>query len=401
MNILVKNARLIDREIDEVSDIYIEDGRIKEIGKALEKDCKVIEGKNFALMPGFVDLHVHFREPGRTDKEDLETGGKAALRGGYTLVNLMANTSPIASNMEVVDYVLDKGKKLDLVDIHQTVSLTENFDGKTLSHLEDIDGNKVRFISDDGYGVISNKVSYDSMIRAREKGFIIMTHAEDMDLTPIDYRMSENIITFRDIYLSEVTGARVHFCHVSTREAIEAIGGAKEKGTQVTCEVTPHHIAMWDDDYKVNPPIRDKEDAEALIEAIKTGVVDAIATDHAPHTKKDKEKGAPGISGIETAFGICYSNLVKPGHISLQKLSELMSTNGAEIMGANKGRLKEGYDGDLVLLNLEDKYIIDREEFESKGKNTPLDGEEIYGQVAMTIKAGEVKYINDRYSELI
>ncbi len=400
MNILIKNSKLVDKEMEIVSDIYIENGKIKEIGENLQMDCEIIDGKGFTIMPAFVDLHTHFREPGRTDKEDLETGGRAALKGGYTLVNLMANTDPVASNMELVDYVLRRGEELDLVQLHQTVSLTKDFDGKTLSHLDLIDVEKVKFISDDGYGVISNKVSYDSMIKAKEKGFIIMTHAEDMDLTPIDYRISENIITFRDIYLSQVTGARVHFAHVSTEEAIKGIREAKSKGVNVTCEVTPHHIYMYNSDYKVNPPIREERDVSALIEAIKDGTVDAIATDHAPHTEEDKEEGAPGISGIETAFGICYTSLVKEGHIDLKKLSEIMSTNGAEIMGANKGRLKVGYDGDLVLVNLEDKYKIDSKKFQSKGKNTPLDGIEVYGEVAMTVKAGDIKYINDKYSEL-
>ena len=346
MEILIKNARLIDPELDEILDIYIKDGLIDEIGENLVKDCKVVNGEGLLAMPSFIDLHAHFREPGWEYKENIETGSKAALRGGYTGVNAMANTNPIASKMETIDYVLNRSKELDLIDLHQTASLTYEFDGKTLDHIDRLDREKVKFLSDDGMGVVSNKVVYDAMIKAKERDFTIMTHAEDMELTPIDYRISENIITFRDIYLSEVTGAKLHMSHVSTKEAIESIRQAKKKGVKVTCEVTPHHIALWNLDYRVNPPIREREDAISIIEGIKDGTVDAIATDHAPHTEDDKKKGAPGMSGIETSFSICYTKLVKDGHINLQKLVSIMSTNPAKIMGVNKGKLKPGYQGD-------------------------------------------------------
>ncbi len=397
MEILIKGSRIVDEELDFLGDLYIKDGKIKEIGKDLNYDCKLINGQGLVLMPAFIDLHVHFREPGYTYKEDLSTGGKAALKGGYTLVNLMGNTNPICSSMETVEYILNRGKELDLVDLHQTVTITKDFDGETLKHLETLD-NRVKFISDDGYGVKSNLVMYKAMVKAKEKSLTIMTHAEEEDLTPIDYRISENIITIRDIYLSKVTGAKLHLSHVSTKEAIEEIRRGKKEGVNVTCEVSPHHISLWNNNYKVNPPIREKEDVEALIEGIIDGTVDSIATDHAPHSKEDKENGAPGLSGIETAFSVSYTSLVKSGKINLKKLSKIMSGNPGRIMDVKKGRIEKAYDGDLVLVDLEKEKIINSENFLSKGKNTPFEGMKFYGDVVSTIKDGKVKYLNKNYS---
>ncbi len=391
MDILIKGARIVDEAKDFIGDLYIKDGKIEEFGKDLNFDCKQVDGRGYVLMPAFVDLHVHFRDPGNTHKEDLYTGGRAALRGGYTYVNLMGNTKPISSSMEVVEYVLKKGKELDLVDIHQIVSVTENFDGSSLGHIDGLDS-RVKFLSDDGVGISSNIVMYKAMLKAKEKGLGIMVHAEDSDLTPIDYRISENIISIRDIYLSKVTGAKLHLCHVSTKEAMDEIKRAKEEGVNLTCEVTPHHIALWDNPYRVNPPIRTQADAERLIEGIIDGSVDAIATDHAPHTKEDKENGAPGLSCIETSFAVSYTSLVKSGKIDLKKLSRIMSAKPSEIMDINKGKIEKGYDGDLVLVDLDKEITIDGSKFESKGKNTVFDGMKFYGEILMTLKAGQIKY---------
>lgn len=397
MNLLIKNTNIVDEKRNIIGDIYIENGKIKEIGLALKKDCMTIDGSSLVTMPSFVDLHVHLREPGFTHKEDIESASLAALKGGYTLVNAMANTSPIASTMEVVDYVLNKSKGINLIDIHQTVSITKDFDGKTIDHLDLIDRNKVIFISDDGYGLESNLVMYKAMLKAVEKDFIIMTHAEERNLTPIDYRMSENLITYRDIYLSSVTNARVHFSHVSTKEAIDGIRTAKGKNIKITCEVSPHHISLFDNDYMVNPPIRQIEDIEEIIRGIKDGTVDAIATDHAPHTEEDKENGAPGMSGIELAFPIVYSSLINRG-INLSKISSLMSANPSRIFGRKKGLIEIGYDGDLVMVDLKGEFIVDSKEFLSKGKNTPYDGKKLKGIIVGTIKSGELKYKNSNYS---
>ena len=391
MKLLIENSRIIDEEMDFVGDLYIEDGKIVEWGEDLNYECETIDGRDLVLMPAFIDLHVHFREPGYTHKEDLESGGQAALKGGFTFVNLMGNTNPICSSMETVNYVLDRANRLNLVDMHQCVTITKDFDGKSLDHLDKLD-NKVKIITDDGMGINSNIVMYNAMVKAKEKDLTIMTHAEDKELTPIDYRISENIITIRDIYLSKTTGVKLHLAHVSTKEAIEEIRKAKSEGVNVTCEVTPHHISLWDNDYKVNPPIRSKEDVDEIISGIIDGTVDTIATDHAPHTQEDKEKGSPGLSGLETSFSLIYTTLVKENKISLNKLSKIMSANGARIMDINKGKIKVGYDADLVLLDLNKRLIIDSNTFVSKGKNTPFNGMEVFGEVVMTLKDGLVKY---------
>lgn len=392
MELLIKNARIIDKKTDFIGDLYIRDGKIWDYAVRLDYDCRTIDASGLCLLPAFIDMHVHFRDPGYTYKEDLETGGHAALAGGFTLVNLMANTQPICSTMETVDYVLNKAKKLDLVDVHQCVSITDSFDGQNLGHLDRID-DKVRIISDDGVGVKSNLVMHDAMIKARERDWIILSHAEDDNLTPIDYRLSENIISFRDIHLSEVLESKLHLTHVSTKEAIQAIRESKAKGNKyLSCDITPHHMTLWDSDIRVNPPIREEEDADEIIRGIIDGSVDAIATDHAPHSKEDKLQGAPGFIGLETSFSLSYTSLVKAGHIDMKRLSELMSARPGELMGVKKGRIKRGYDADLVLVDLEKEFRIDSSSFLSKSKNTPFEGKEVYGEIQMTIKKGRVRY---------
>lgn len=392
MELLIKGARIIDWRQDIISDVYIKNGTIQDIGNNIQVDCKIIEAKGLALLPSFVDMHCHFREPGFEYKEDLLSGNLAAVRGGYTAVNLMANTNPVCSNMEVVNYVLNRAKEIGLIDVHQSVSITNGFDGHSIYHLDNID-ESVKIISDDGNGVENNRVMLQAMLKAVEKNLIIMSHAEDRELSLYDTALSENISTIRDIELANYTKARLHMAHVSTKEALQYIIDGKRKGINITCEVAPHHIALDNStEYKVNPPLRNKEDVNFLIEGIKQGWVDVIATDHAPHSALDKEKGLPGISGLETAFSVCFTKLVKEKHISLNKLSELMSKNPANIMRLNKGQIKKGYDGDLVIVDLEKMYHIDISKFASKGKNTPFDKSKVWGSIEATIKAGEIIY---------
>lgn len=396
MDLIIKNARVVDSLQDFIGDIYIEKGIIKEVGLNINIDnIEVIDAKGLVVMPSFIDTHAHFREPGLTYKEDIETGSRAALRGGYTGVCLMANTKPICSSREVLESIRNREKELGLVDLHQCVSVTKGFNGKDLSHLDEfVDDEKLKAISDDGVGVMDSEVMYSAMLKAKEHGWVIMSHAEDKGFSNIDMKIAENIMTLRDIYLAKETGARLHMCHVSTKEAIEYIRDAKKCFSNITCEVTPHHIYLTKDisNYRVNPPIREKEDVKEIIKAIKDGVVDCIGTDHAPHTKEDKENGSPGMVGLETAFPICYTSLVKCGEISLNKLSEIMSKNGADILGMNKGRISPGLDGDLVLLDLDKKIVVDSKSFHSKAQNTPFEGMEFYGEVQMTIKSGRVLY---------
>lgn len=396
MNLLIKNARIVDYSQDFIGDIYIENGNIKEVGLDINIDAiNVIDAKGLTLMPSFIDTHAHFREPGLTYKEDIETGSKAALRGGYTGVCLMANTKPICSSKEVIEEVRNREKELNLIDLHQCISVTKGFNGKDITHLDNFaNDNRLKAISDDGVGVMDSEIMYKAMLKAKEHGWVIMSHAEDHSFSDIDMRIAENIMTLRDIYLAKETGARLHMCHVSTKEAIGYIKNAKKRFSNITCEVTPHHISLTKDinNYRVNPPIREKEDVYEIINAIKDGIIDCIGTDHAPHTQEDKEKGSPGMVGLETSFSICYTRLVKSGAINLNKLSEIMSKNCADILGMNKGRISPGVEGDVVLLDLDKKIKVNSKEFNSKGKNTPFQGMEFYGEVQMTIKAGRILY---------
>ncbi|KMT23289.1 dihydroorotase [Clostridium cylindrosporum] len=397
MELLIKNTRIVDSNNDFKGDLYIKNGIIETMGNNLEADCETIDGEGLVLLPSFTDLHCHFRFPGLTHKEDMLSGSLAAVRGGYTAVNLMGNTNPICSTNEVLKTVLDEAEKIGLLNVHQVVSITKNFDGETLDHLDEIKY-PIRFISDDGKGIDKSRVMLNAMMKAKSMGLIIMSHVEHTEIVKEDTRLSENIMTGRDVALARHTGCHLHVCHVSTKEAMEEIIRAKDRGDMVTCEVAPHHIALTSDEveYRVNPPIRGKEDVNFLIDAIKNGYVDAIATDHAPHTFEDKESGAPGLSGIETSFSVCYTSLVSEGHISLSKLTEIMAKNPAKMMGLNSGEIKLGMNADLVLVDLNKEVTIDSSEFKSKGKNTPFDGKKYKGEVAVTIKDGKVVYRREK-----
>lgn len=395
MNLLIKNVNLIDESNNFFGDIYIENGLIKELGTELNKECETLDGKGLVLMPAFIDTHAHFRDPGFEYKEDIESGSKAAVRGGYTTVTLMPNTKPVCSSKEVLDYVVNKGKKVGLVDLYQTVSITKNLSGEEINHLKEFEGNpNVKAITDDGKGVSDSKIMMEAMKIAKENNWIVMSHAESPEFSKVDMRLAENMMTWRDITLAKFVDSRLHMSHVSTKEAMKYIIEGKNDGVKVTCEITPHHLALNNkiSNYRVNPPIREEEDVNFLIKAIKMNYVDCIGTDHAPHSKEDKEKGAPGMIGIEQAFSICYTKLVKENHISLNKLSQLMSGNAAKLLNINKGKLQPGFLGDLVLIDLNKKRVFKEEDIVSRSKNTPFNGMEFYGDVVVTIKNGKIVY---------
>ena len=387
---LLKNTNLADGT---VADIWIYEGKIRAVGQNLPANGdEVIDCQGKTLLPGFVDLHCHWRTPGFEYKEDLESGSRSAAAGGYTFVNLMPNTKPVCSSAQQAKEIEKRVEEIGLCQANQTVSITENFDGVSVQRLLDLPDD-VKFITEDGKGVQNNSVMAKAFAICREKGITLMSHAEDMEISPWDYRLAENLETVRNIHLSEYYGTRLHLCHVSTKEAILAISEAKEKGIPVTCEVTPHHLWFADLDYKVNPPIRQQEDVEALIAAIKGGYVDAIATDHAPHTAEDKAKGMAGMVGSETAFAVCYTKLCMQHGIPLTLLSNLMSYYPACIMGLeNKGQILPGWDADLTLVDLEHPHKVDPDTFQSKSRNTLFEGEVLYGKVCMTIKGGKITH---------
>ena len=387
---LIKNAKLSDGT---QVDVLIQDGKIAGLMQNMPAHGEeVIDAAGRTLMPGFIDLHCHWRTPGFEYKEDIATGSAAAAAGGYTFVNLMPNTRPVCSSAAQAHAVMDEAERLGICGANQTVSITENFDGQTLDHLKSLPED-LRFITEDGKGVQNNEVMAKAFAICAQRDLVLMSHAEDMQISKWDYRLAENIETVRNLHLSEYYGTRLHMCHVSTKEAIAAIGDAKRRGVPVTCEVTPHHLWFADTDYRVNPPIRQPEDVQALVEAIRTGVVDAIATDHAPHSAEDKANGAAGMIGLETAFGVCYTKLCREQGLDLYYLEALMSRFPAAILGlADKGAVQVGMDADLTLVELDTPYVVDASAMHSRSHNTPFDGATLYGRVDLTIRGGRVTY---------
>lgn len=390
---LIQHAKLVDATGEREGDILIRDGKIAAVGQGLhaQEGEQVLEAAGLVAMPAFIDLHTHFRTPGFEYKETVETGSRAAARGGYTFVNCMPNTKPVCSSGAIAQSVMDEAKRVGLCDVNQCVSITKDFDGKTVGHLRALPKN-LRFISEDGKGVRESKVMYEAMCIAAEKGLTVMSHAEDMDLSPIDYRLAENLETARNLYLAASTGAKLHMCHVSTSQALEDILTAKRRGVNVTFEVTPHHIWFCHDEFRVNPPIRQQADVDALIAAMLADEVDAIATDHAPHTPQDKQNGAPGCVGLETAFSVCYTKLCREHDMPLARLSRMMSKTPASILGLNKGLLEPGFDGDVVLVAPQEEYLVNPDDFAGKSHNTPYAGLRLCGKVKTTVKQGVVTY---------
>lgn len=392
---IIKNATLADHRGERKGDLYIDNGVIVDTCGG-----EVIDGTGLYVFPAFVDLHTHLRTPGLTQKEDVASGTRAAVNGGYTTLNAMANTKPVCSNVEIAKGVCAQAQ--GMCDVFQTISMTKDFDGKTVTHLDDLDGTDdfVRCISEDGYGVADGSVFLEALQRAARHNKTVLIHAEDSTLSAVSMAAAEDLETIRDLYLTEFyckkydsAGLRVHFCHVSTEYSAREIIAAKQRGLPVSFEVSPHHIALNDSvDFRVNPPLRPESDRRFLIEAILCGHVDAIATDHAPHTAQDKLNGAPGLVGLETAFQVCYTTLCRENTLPLSKLSELMSYNPAKLLRINKGTLDVGTLGDVTLVDLSREVTIDSSSFASKGRNTPFDGRKYFGQVMITIKDGVVKF---------
>lgn len=397
MKILIKNTEMVDHENIQKGDLLIENNIIQQIGKNINENVDItIDGSNKTVLPSFIDLHAHFREPGFTYKEDIESGSKAALKGGYTVVYTMGNTNPVCDNNEVYEEIINKSNKLDLIDLYQVISVTKSLKGEKLTDFESF-GENVKFLSDDGKGILSNHMMFQACKEAKKHNIGIMVHGEDEEISPYDYRTAEDIITIRDIYLSKITGCKIHFSHVSTKGSIEVIREGKNQGANITCEVTPHHIYFSDLDYRVNPPIREEEDIKEIIKGIKDKTVDAISTDHAPHSKEDKEKGSPGMIGLETAFSAVYTALVDTKEISLQKLSELMSYNPGKILEIDHGEIKEGALANLVIVDLSEKYILNEEDIVSKSKNTPFLGKTLKGNVKTTIRNGKIMFGGEKW----
>ncbi|MBC7222243.1 dihydroorotase [Candidatus Bipolaricaulota bacterium] len=394
MNVLlVRDVRVVDALGEWRGDVAIQDGVFAALGRGFSwPGALVLEGEGRTLLPAFVDLHAHFRDPGFPEKEDLLTGSWAAAHGGFTAVSVMANTLPPCDSPEVARYVREKAQALGLVEVYPVGAVTQGLSGQKLADLRAL-APLVWAFSDDGKGVERTDLMLEAMRLAAALGKRVLVHPE---FSGVERALGEELMVARDLYLARLTGARLHLQHLSSPGSVELVRKAKAEGVPATAEVTPHHLCLAQEvygDYPVNPPLPREPARRALVEALKTGVFDAVATDHAPHTPENKAQGAPGISGIETAFPLLYTRLVREGVITLAELSRWLSLGPATIMGLRKGLVRVGYDGDCVLVEEDENFLLDETFFFSKGKNTPLLGMRLFGRIWATIHRGEVIYL--------
>ena len=438
--LLIYNAHLVDRNIDVKNGAILIEGKTisgfptaAAVKKMLDDDSvSKFDAGGCTVMPSFVDMHAHFRDPGQTQKEDIETGSRAAAAGGFGTLVLMPNTNPVVSSQELAEINNHKGEAYGYCQVIQSVSITKGFDGKTTSHLDGLDPKIVPLITEDGHEVRDSAVMLEGMRKAAAKKIVVSCHCEDPDLAdaarPLRkaalellnsespsakekkeaaallkeahelLAIAEDAATFRNIRLAENAKCHLHLCHVSTAQCIEAVRRAKAAGINVTCEITPHHIgldcAKGDTKFQVvNPPLRPESDGQAVIKALLDGTADAIATDHAPHTAQDKAAGSPGFSGLETAFGVCYTTLCLENGMKLGQLSDKMSARPAELLGLkDRGLLEEGMLADLTVVDTEKIWTVHGEEFASKGKYTPLEGKKLTGQIMATFHRGAIVF---------
>lgn len=501
--VLIFNARLLDESMDTPGAVLVTDGKIRSVfqgyytnSETLEKMARSVLSEDgleekipielhnahgLTLTPAFIDMHVHLRYPGQTQKEDLNSGLHAAAAGGYGTIVAMPNTNPVVSSIEMAMKIEREAAAIGLTHLFQTVSLTRDFGGEDTSHLDFVEKKYVPVVTEDGRDVPASGVMLEAMTKAGEKGLIVSCHSEDMTLGPMakpfraealeimkgvglsawgtgdeDFdeddeenaealdridlaltkandilALAEDLATVRNIMLAKEADCHVHIAHVSTAVSINAIREAKnelydeeadynadeadaayqafeegekftpspktKKGFSVSCEVTPHHLALCGSDEPyiralVNPPLRSEDDRVALIEALRDGTADVISTDHAPHTFDDKAAGAPGFTGLETAYAVCNSVLVKDNQFNPRRLSQLMSAAPARLLGLQKGLLHPGYDADLTLLDPDEEWTVDSSKFYSKGKATPFEGRTVTGKVKFLFIDGRLVF---------
>jgi dihydroorotase len=432
MAILIKNAQhfngieLIDKcdvlvlgeLINDVA-YKIDEQYAREIAEANNEEIIVIDGTDKLLSPGFIDMHVHLREPGYEYKETIESGSNSAAKGGYTTICCMPNTKPVTDNVQTVKYILNKASENNGVSVYPIGAITIGEQGEILTDFHDLYNAGVIALSDDGRGVQKASLMQQAFNQASELKLPLIIHAEDESLASGGHihdgvktkefnlkgipSSSEVVMVARDIFLAKSANAHVHFAHISAKESVDIIKWAKLQGINVTCEVTPQHLTMSDEDikendgrYKVNPPLRSTNDQKALIDSFNSGVIDIIATDHAPHSESEKDKGLDksyfGMIGLETAFAVLYTKLVLKGEVSLIHLLKAMTSRPADIFKLDCGIIQKNKKADLVLIDLTAKKVVEKSQFVSKANNSPFIGWKLQGWPVMTIASGKVIY---------
>ncbi len=407
-------------ETDRNADVLVEDGRIVAVEPSISPDGhRVIDARNLVVASGLVDMHVHLRDPGQTQKEDIASGTAAAVRGGFTAVACMPNTVPPIDHPIVAEYVRSTAARTGACRVYPIGAITKGRAGEELAPIGGLAAAGVVAFSDDGDAVANTGLLRRAMLTAHQFGLPVIEHCEDRALSDggvmhegvwagvLGLRgipaVSEGVIVARDILLAEDTSSRLHVAHVSTAGSVALIREAKRRGTRVTAEVTPHHLLLTDaavegynTDAKMHPPLRADADRAALLEGLLDGTIDAVATDHAPHTPEEKlvefDRAPAGVVGLETALGLMLTHLVRPGTLSLAAVLRRMSTSPADILGISGGRLETGAPADLILIDLDRRWTVDPSAFASKSRNTPFAGWDLQGKAVMTIVGGEVRY---------
>lgn len=418
MKLLVKNGILPEYG---KCDLLVEDGLIAKIAPSIEDaDAEVIDANGQYVLPGMVDLHCHLRDPGYEYKEDIVSGSKAAAKGGFTSICCMANTNPVNDNAVVTSYIVNKAKNEGSgVHVYPIGALSHGLKGETMAEIGDMAKAGAVAISDDGKPVMNAHLMRLAMEYSAAFGLTVFDHCEDINLVNSGVmnegynstllglrgitRAAEEVQIARDIVLSRTLNLPIHICHVSTAGGVQLIREAKKDGVRITAETAPHYLAGTDDmvqsysaDTKVNPPLRLTSDQEALIAGLCDGTIDAIATDHAPHHRDEKEveynSALSGISGFETAFALCMDALVHAHHMTMEEFVQVACTNPAKILGKNCGKLEVGRDADFIIADIAKEWTVDRKKFVSKGKNTPFDGRTVHGRVLETYVGGKRIY---------
>ena len=418
---VLRNGQVIDpiNSINDVLDIEVIDGKISRIEKSIVSNYETIDVSGKLVTPGLVEIHAHFREPGFTHKEDLRTGSIAALKGGYTTVCVMPNTSPVIDSSYLVEYIKLRSKDIDLINIEVIAAVTKNLGGNELADLVALKQSGAIAYSDDGMPIMNPKMMRNALEYIKPLGLPIILHEEDHDLslpgamnegsvstklglsgTP---GLAEEVMIARDILLSEKTNSPIHIAHVSTKKSVELIRQAKKDGVLITCEVTPHHLLLtdealldrpYDTNLKMSPPLRTREDVLECVKGINDGTIDAIATDHAPHTLVDKsgnfDRASFGVSGLETSVGVIWTELVHKDVIDMKVAIEKMALAPARILGLETKGLQVGAEANITVIAPEQKWTVDPKCFESKGKNSPFIGKEMQGKAYLTMIAGSI-----------